>query len=248
MKGMITMSTTISAYNLNNNNSSHNVSYEPITTCPCCKFSLNPINVSAAIYCDDAVFYLATFEYCPACKNTFISKYILTGYTVPHTNEPYKIRSTNGSHLFSGALISCEPNKFSKYVFDEKIISLSPQFDKIYNQALAAETMQLDEIAGLGYRKSLEFLIKDFAIHEHPDAESGIKSMNLSGCINTYIDDARIKTLAQRSTWIGNDEAHYVRKQVNRDVSDMKAFIQACVYFIGMVLITEDAASMTPKN
>ena len=49
--------------------------------------------------------------------------------------------------------ISSEPDRSMKQKFDQKITALSPQFDKIYNQALAAETSGLDEIAGLGYRK-----------------------------------------------------------------------------------------------
>ena len=206
------------------------------------------MHVSAAIYSDDEFFYLSAFEYCPACKNTFVSKYKLTGYSTPHTNEPHKIKSTNGSHMFSGELISCEPNKFSKQVFDERIINLSPQFDKIYNQALAAETMSLDEIAGLGYRKAMEFLVKDFAIHKNPENTADIKKQPLAQCIKNYISSEDIKTLAERCAWIGNDEAHYVRVQEDRDVSDMKSFIQAMVFFISMILITEDAASMSPKK
>ena len=69
----------------------------------------------------------------------------------------------------------------------------------------------------------------------------------LSPCINNYIDDLRIKTLAEKSAWIGNDEAHYIRKQENRDITDMKAFIKAAVYFISMVLITKDAESIESK-
>lgn len=144
-------------------------------------------------------------------------------------------------------VVYSEPNRFNKKIFDDKIINLSPQFDKIYNQALAAESSGLDEIAGLGFRKAMEFLIKDFAIHEHPDDEDKIKSMPLGQCINSYIDNDHIKTLATRSAWIGNDEAHYIRKQEDRDVQDMKSFIQAIVYFIGMILITEDASTMEPK-
>ncbi len=55
------------------------------------------------------------------------------------------------------------------------------------------------------------------------------------------------KTLATQSAWIGNDETHYIRKQEDRDVQDIKSFIQAIVYFIGMILITEDASTMEPK-
>lgn len=154
--------------------------------------------------------------------------------------------STDPTYYFKSTICSSEPCRFDKYVFENNIVTLSPQFDKIYNQALAAEAAGLDEIAGLGYRKSLEFLVKDFAIHENPERGDDIKKLMLSPCIKEFIDNPQIKTLVERSAWIGNDEAHYVRKQSNRDVNDMKAFIRATVYFIGMVLITEDAESMNP--
>ena len=119
---------------------------------------------------------------------------------------------------------------------------------KIYNQALQAETIGLNEIAGLGYRKSVEFLIKDYAIYKNPEKEEEIKNTWMKVCIEKYIDNDNIKLLAERSDWIGNDEAHYVRKQEDRDIKDMKKFIKAMVYFIGMTLITDDAASMKPKK
>lgn len=69
----------------------------------------------------------------------------------------------------------------------------------------------------------------------------------LGPCIKNYIDDPRIKTLVEKSAWIGNDEAHYIRKKENRDIADMKAFIKATVYFVSMVLITKDAETIKPK-
>ena len=132
--------------------------------------------------------------------------------------------------------------------FDENINKISPQFVKIYNQSLQAENIGLDEIAGLGYRKSVEFLIKDFAIYKNPEKEDEIKNTWMKVCIEKYIDNEQIKILAERSDWIGNDEAHYVKKQEDRDITDMKKFIKAMVYFIGMTLITEDAQSMESKK
>lgn len=206
------------------------LTYEAVNMCPICKANISPVFVSASL---DTESTASIFDYCTNCHQTFVTKLQIT------PAEPGNYGAT--------AILSSEPNRFVKYNFDPKIINLSPQFDKIYNQALAAETSGLDEIAGLGYRKSLEFLVKDFAIHEHPDAEETIKSAPLSQCIRNYISNDSIKTLAERSAWIGNDEAHYIRKQKARDVSDMKNFIQACVYFIAMTLITEDAKSMLPK-
>lgn len=92
----------------------------------------------------------------------------------------------------------------------------------------------------------MEFLVKDFCIHKSPDETETIKKLPLSKCISAYVQNEQIQTLALRAAWIGNDEAHYVRKQEGCDVSDMKAFIKAMVYFTGMVLITEDASSIPP--
>ena len=44
------------------------------------------------------------------------------------------------------------------------ISELSPNFCEIYNQAYIAEQTNLMQICGTGYRKSLEFLIKDYLI------------------------------------------------------------------------------------
>ena len=113
----------------------------------------------------------------------------------------------------------------------------------------SAENMGLSEICGLGYRKALEFLIKDYGILFHPDDEEKIKNMALSPCINTYIDNPRIKTLATASAWIGNDETHYVRKHEDYNLEHLKIFISATVSFINSELSYLKAEQLlnTPK-
>lgn len=205
---------------------------EQVAKCPLCKRSISPVHLNSVFSFKDPNFLLESHILCSGCNHSFIAS--------------YQCQRTSTS-IKTGQLLSVEPQRYYKQDFDNSIVELSPQFDKIYNQALAAESSGLDEIAGLGYRKALEFLIKDFAIHEHADKEDKIKSMPLAACIKDFIDSPNIKTLATRSAWIGNDEAHYIRKQEDRDVEDMKSFIKATVYFISMILITEDAASMEPK-
>ena len=213
----------------------HTFNFEETDVCPICKTTISPMYIASSLNSD---FEASVFNYCKSCNNTFISKYSV----IKNCDRFLRIISFDMDKF-----IISEPYEFDKRVFEEAIVSLSPRFDKIYNQALAAESSKLDEIAGIGFRKALEFLIKDFAIHEFPDSESKIKSMPLAQCINSYIDDSRIKILATRSAWLGNDEAHYLRKQDGRDISDMKNFIDAIVYFISMVLITEDAATIESK-
>jgi hypothetical protein len=172
--------------------------------------------------------------FCPSCESAFFVSYRVT--------DDYSNYSKT-----CGTIIAQYPNPSTTTPFSEEISILSPKFVEIYHQSEIAESTNLTEICGIGYRKALEFLVKDFAIHEHPEDKEIIEKKLLSQCIKNYIDDDRIKTLAERSAWIGNDEAHYVRKQEDRDVSDLKNFIKAIVYFIGMILVTEDAASITSK-
>ena len=81
----------------------------------------------------------------------------------------------------------------------------------------------------MGYRKALEFLIKDYAISLKSNESDKISKMTLSQVIDEFIDNKKIKTLARASAWIGNDETHYQRKHENYDVNHLKSFIQATV-------------------
>lgn len=138
------------------------------------------------------------------------------------------------------------PGHAEQPLFDKSIKQLSPAFCEIFSQAAEAEAQGLSDICGLGYRKALEFLVKDYVKHLHPEDGDPIESEPLSATIKR-IDDRRIKTLAQRAAWLGNDETHYVRHHLDRDVSDMKTFIDAMLHFIASELSFEDALSISPK-
>lgn len=212
---------------------SYSGSYEEPTICPLCKHAIKPEELGVFQFKDDNDLWSICAVYlCKNCYKPFVAY--------------HSCKIPVGSSRYESKLVYVEPQRFTEETFDGPIENLSPQFVKIYNQAFAAEAKGLDEIAGLGYRKAMEFLIKDFCIHMNPEDEVNIKSLPLSKCINTYVKNEQIQTLATKAVWIGNDEAHYIRKQEDRDVSDMKNFIRAMVYFVGMVLITEDAASMSP--
>lgn len=203
--------------------------------CPICHAKIVGQYISSAVWykISDAV-KAAVLYFCPYCTDCFIVYYAAD-------RDPGSKSVFNASKILSAA-----PIHFEKHVFDEKINTLSPMFDEIYNQAKQAETLALDQIAGIGYRKSIEFLVKDFAIKYNSNDKDEIEAMPLGACINTYIDDTRIKTLAKKATWLGNDETHYIRKHTDRDINDMKKFIEAMVYFISMFLIYEDATTI-PK-
>ncbi|MBQ9913078.1 MAG: DUF4145 domain-containing protein [Clostridia bacterium] len=221
------MEKSIHVENLNSH-TAYNVDIPADDQCPMCHSYLSINNISARVhsssYHPDDI--LSVFCRCSKCGEFYINRY--TEY-----NDDF-------------IKISSEPNRFVKKDFDEKLVLLSPGFDEIYNQARQAECLNLHQIAGIGYRKALEFLIKDFAISKHPDSIEEIKNMPLSRCINAYIDNEKIKSLAIKTVWIGNDETHYVRKHTDRDINDLKKFIDAVVYFIGIDFIMLDAETVSP--
>ena len=207
--------------------------YDEPNDCPLCKHGIQPVVLARNTFQrESSVTALAVTFLCMHCHQPFLAFYEFTGELTPLGDTTRKI--------------FLEPNRFTPKEFGQKIKDLSPSFQDIYNQALAAESQGLDQIAGIGYRKSLEFLVKDFCVHQFPEEADAIKGKLLKRVISDYIDNPQISTLAEKAAWIGNDETHYVRKHEDRDINDMKKFIQAMVYFVGMLLISEDADSMSP--
>ena len=64
--------------------------------------------------------------------------------------------------------------------------------------------------------------------------------MPLSQAIDKF-NNPKIIALAKASTWLGNDETHYLKKYADKDVNDMKKFIQALAYFISSELEADEA-------
>lgn len=202
-------------------------SFELPNACPICKNGITP----KAIYCirnsklynnnDNQTYSLVLG--CPSCNRLFVG--------IAHDSSTRKVEQL-------------EPQKPEAKKFDPKLENVSSAFIEIYHQAQAAEAYKLTQISGIGYRKALEFLIKDYATNKEPSSEDEIKETLLSKCINKYIDHPNIKATSIAATWIGNDETHYVRKWEDKDISDLKRFIDACVYWILADYDAEEALKM----
>lgn len=213
------MRTSIHAQNLNpyDSNSDIRFSLELPTKCPCCKtaYSREPEYTN---YFHDSLGTTRAYStyFCPTCGRCF---FIV-----------YSIQET--FHNLHGMPINQYPVSSETTMFSKELATLSPKFVEIYHQAERAENSDLTELCGIGYRKALEFLVKDYAISNHPEFKEQIESFPLSKCITDYINNEKIKTLAKASAWLGNDETHYVRIHQNYNVQDLKRFIKATVAYI----------------
>jgi len=133
--------------------------------------------------------------------------------------------------------------------FSDQIKNISPDFIKIFNQAFSAEQYNLQLIIGPGYRKSLEFLIKNYASTKSDESKKEeIQRKPLGEVINLYIDDSRIKSMAKRAAWLGNDETHYLKKWEGKDVEELKTLIELTVKWIEMVELSDKYVKDMPEK
>lgn len=131
--------------------------------------------------------------------------------------------------------------------FDPMIEGLSSNFVSLFNQAAAAEAHDLADIAGPGYRKALEFLVKDYAISLNPTAADDIKDAPLAAVIAKFLTGDKLTVVSSRAAWLGNDETHYDRRWVGKNLEDLKRLIAATVHFIEMERLAADLPTEMPK-
>jgi hypothetical protein len=162
-------------------------------------------------------------------------------------------RSFVGYYDWRGTYTATFRNKTSfgfgiRRAFPQALKDISPQFEVIYNQALIAEHQVLLEICGVGYRKALEFLIKDYAIKNNIEKKDHIEKLLLGQVIEKYVSDDKIKNVAKRAVWLGNDETHYIRKWEGKNLSDLKKLIDLTVHWIEMEELTKSFSEEMPDN
>ncbi len=127
--------------------------------------------------------------------------------------------------------------------FPPNIQKVSALFCAAYDQSVIAEANGLDQVCGPGFRKSLEFLVKDFLVNykypKEPEKQAEVRKAFLGSVIETHIDQDVIKQCAKRAAWLGNDETHYTRKWETKDISDLKSLIMMTVNYIDLVIESE---------
>ena len=135
-----------------------------------------------------------------------------------------------------------------EHVFPAEIKTISIKFCTIYYESKEAEQRGLQNICGAGYRKALEFLIKDYLIGNRKADEESIKKASLGTCIKNYVDEVNIKACAERAAWLGNDETHFYRIWEDKELKDLKNLIDLTVAWIHLESVTRKTIEGMPKK
>lgn len=187
--------------------------YSP--SCPYCGKTIFPEVITAVDNDNRGRLFLTM--YCPGCNDIYFEEFELRQETSNINSIKQLLPYYQSVNVYPSVPMNLE--------FTESISQNYIDFVDIYTQAAIAESMKLDKICGMGYRKALESLTKQYAQKKFPDALEQINSETLSQTINRF-ESQKIKTLAKAATWLGNDQTHMIAKHPEYDINQLKAFIK----------------------
>jgi hypothetical protein len=212
--------------------SNHNLDRTP-DTCPICHRGIQPVDHGWSLISGNNEVIERVFV-CPlrSCQRLFIARY--------HQNM-------TSANFYLSQCVPAEPQNYSP---PAELKQISPDFCAIYNEAHKAEQLGLLLVSGPGYRKALEFLIKDYltSVQETDEAKKEIAELPLMACVREYVTDSRMRATSERAAWLGNDETHYIRKWEDKDLQDLKKFITLTCFWIQSEHLTNVGVAEMPQG
>ena len=204
--------------------------------CPCCNYGIQPQNlfISDVEYIKDIYSFIVVHQ-CPNC-----SKYFITEYT-QHDAYVHGIDFPKfGARPYTPPFKISIPN-------ESRLLNISDTFLEVYKQSLIAEHHGLHHLVGMGLRKALEYLLQDYLAIIFPNDVVKIKNSTLSQNIK-LIPNENLRSLATASNWLGNDHVHTSIKWPDKDISDLKTFIEALTHLLLMELSILSAKEMISRK
>ena len=219
----------------------HGIRYDKnVDVCPVCAHAVEP-KVLTSVFAGRPGVNGTSLEISFQCIRPSCLKMFVGIYRQTQINQ-------QGNEYGNYMLTETIPKLVVPQSVPEEVTAVSERFATIYNQASEAETLGLDEVAGIGYRKALEFLIKDFCISKNPEDEDAIKTKLLGRVIHEHVEDINIKSCAERAAWLGNDETHYVRRWEDKDIEDLKILIELTLGWVRNSILTDQYMQNMDRN
>lgn len=205
-------------------------------TCPHCRRRITPALTYVAANCSDDghAYTVSAYWNCNGCSEVFCCTYYILGgaYDNPHR----------------GRILSTLPPVCDKTFIDPRITAISPRFTELFNQSEEAKARNLTDLAGMGFRKSLEFLLKDSLIALGMEEESKVVGMDLRTAIASFSDNPRLIKAANLARVIGNEYTHYQAKYEGYDLDTLQHLISIALHWLTMEIETIELEPLTKKT
>ena len=181
-------------------------------TCPLCGIGNNPTSNDAGKLEIQEGYIFTVQHRCPSCK-----KYHMTNQEYLHQSD-------------KTTMVLVYPNKVA-FDLDPLFVEHAPRFVEFYSEAVEAEKMGLENIAGTGYRSAIECLIKDYALDFKLDDKEYLSNPKLSfnNAIDRYVkDDELLNGALHFIREVGNDYTHW-DKSSSISLHTMKLYVEIII-------------------
>ena len=181
-------------------------------SCPLCGIGNNPTTNEVGRLEIQEGYVFTLHHRCPACK-----KYHMT-------NQEYLKQDDKTT------MILVYPNKVVIDI-DDLFIEHAPRFVEFYSEAIEAEKMGLENIAGTGYRSAIECLIKDYALAFELDTKEYLSDPKLTfnNAIDRYVkDDDLLKGTLIPMSIVGNGYTHW-NKSTSISLPQLKNYVDIII-------------------
>lgn len=181
-------------------------------SCPLCGIGNNPTTNEVGRLEIQEGYVFTLHHRCPACK-----KYHMT-------NQEYLNQDDKTT------MILVYPNKVVIDI-DDLFIEHAPRFVEFYSEAVEAEKMGLENIAGTGYRSAIECLIKDYALAFELDDKEYLSDPKLTfnNAIDRYVkNDDLLKGALHFIRTVGNDYTHW-NKSTSISLPQLKNYVDIII-------------------
>lgn len=189
--------------------------------CPRCGTVNNPIFYTDGLrrFTDGLVGFISCE--CPACSSW--------SFIIVHENADDKEKPWN--------LLTQYPDNYTKS-FDSLLSECSPRFINAYNAAFDSEQNGYYDLAGMGYRASLEILIKDWALKYSGETREKIASYTLNDAIAHFLkNDAAAFAVSDVVRDFGNDFTHWNRPEDFDSQNNLEAVKTYLNIFVNLILL-----------
>ena len=181
-------------------------------SCPLCGIGNNPTTHEVGRLEIQEGYVFTLHHRCPACK-----KYHMT-------NQEYLNQDDKTT------MILVYPNKVVIDI-DDLFIEHAPRFVEFYSEAVEAEKMGLENIAGTGYRSAIECLIKDYALAFELDDKEYLSDPKLTfnNAIDRYVkNDDLLKGALHFNRTVGNGYTHW-NKSTSISLPQLKNYVDIII-------------------
>ncbi|NLD33196.1 MAG: hypothetical protein GX662_13230 [Trichococcus flocculiformis] len=163
------------------------------------------------------------------------------------THEYFCVETYRGT--FETHYRNTYPNFSENINIPEKVKQEYPDFLKILNQSQQAEETNLNELAGMGYRKALEFFVKEYVTKNLDEGKE--KELILSEPLGETIkrlENPMLQRISKASSWLGNDQTHMVQKHPDYGIEDIKKYIKVMTNLVEAEYVADQVGVLLNKS